>query len=60
MKVRDLVAYAEGRGWTYSHTTGSHQIYKKRGYSVSIPGPMNHEVPSGTVRSIKKLIEEVG
>ena len=60
MKARDLVRYVESHGWTYISTQGSHMQYGKKGHRVTIPGPLNHEVPAGTVRAIKKKVEEVG
>ncbi len=60
MKARDLIRYVESHGWEHIETKGSHMQYGKRGHRVTIPGPANREVPPGTVRAIKKTVEEVG
>lgn len=46
----------ESKGWTYSHTRGSHQIYVKSGVPFNIPVPVhgNRDLPTGTQRAIMR------
>jgi len=58
MKYRDLIKQIEAAGWRLERTSGSHMQYRhpaKPG-TVTVPagGKLNHDVPPGTLNSIKK------
>ena len=44
------------KGWTFSHTRGSHHIYSKPGEPFIIPVPVhgNRDLPTGTQRAIMR------
>ena len=57
-RAKDLMKKAEKDGWVLRSTEGSHFNYTKNGVTCPIPGPKNHLIPPGTVRSILKTLKE--
>jgi predicted RNA binding protein YcfA (HicA-like mRNA interferase family) len=56
VKVRDVIRLVEADGWVHVRTTGSHRHYRhptKPGL-VTIPGHPGHDLPPGTLGSIKR------
>ncbi|MBV9438382.1 MAG: type II toxin-antitoxin system HicA family toxin [Candidatus Eremiobacteraeota bacterium] len=59
MKAKDLVRYAESKGWTFVRSTASHRIYRHPAlpYIVSIPSHGSKDIPTGTLVMLRKQID---
>ncbi|MBV8151642.1 MAG: type II toxin-antitoxin system HicA family toxin [Candidatus Eremiobacteraeota bacterium] len=61
MRARDVIAYAESRGWRFLRfgSRGSHRIYEheEHSYTLSIPDHGSTDVPAGTLSKILKQID---
>jgi predicted RNA binding protein YcfA (HicA-like mRNA interferase family) len=56
MKVRELIALLESRGWRQVRQNGSHRQFQhpsEKG-TVTVSGKSNIDVPAGTLHSILK------
>lgn len=53
-KVKAVIALLEANGWVYVRTRGDHRIFRKEGEPrpIPIPGNLNDEVATGTLKSI--------
>jgi len=59
MKSSELVRIAQKYGWKLSNQDGtSHREYEKNGKTIIIPFHGSKEVPTGTCKSILKIIKE--
>ena len=57
VRFSEVRRYMEGHGWTFSHVSGSHHVFKKPG-ERSFPVPVHHgKVHHVYYREIKKLCE---
>ena len=57
-KVKDLIEIAEAEGWVMARIRGDHRQFKKKGCrTLTIPGKLNDDVPTGTAKSIIRQIE---
>ncbi|MGA2498755.1 MAG: type II toxin-antitoxin system HicA family toxin [Tepidisphaeraceae bacterium] len=57
VRYSEVKRYMEQRGWSFSHVTGSHHVFKKPG-ERSFPIPVHHgQVNHVYFREIKKLCE---
>ena len=56
MKVREVIRMIEADGWYLVATRGSHRQYKhaRKPGRVTIPGNLAHDLPPGTLNSIRK------
>ncbi len=54
MKVRDAIKLVEADGWFLVGIKGSHRQFEHATKSgkVTIPGPLNDDVPKGTLANI--------
>jgi len=61
VKARDIIAYAESKGWRFVRTgaRSNHRIYKHPDftYTVSIPDHGSRDIPRGTLATILKQID---
>ena len=58
MKSSELVRIAIKYGWIFSNQdASSHREYKKKGKKIVIPFHGSKEVPTGTCKSILKILK---
>ena len=59
MKVRDVIALIESKGWRHVRTTGSHRHFKHptKPLVVTVPGRPGDDLPMGTLKSILRKAE---
>jgi predicted RNA binding protein YcfA (HicA-like mRNA interferase family) len=59
MKVRDVIALIESKGWRFVRTTGSHRHFKhpSKPLVVTVPGHLGDDLPTGTLKSILRKAE---
>jgi predicted RNA binding protein YcfA (HicA-like mRNA interferase family) len=59
MKAKDLMRYAESKGWTLHRITGSHHVYKHadQAYLVVIPAHGSKDLAPGTLAILMKQID---
>jgi predicted RNA binding protein YcfA (HicA-like mRNA interferase family) len=60
--VREAIAYVEARGWMMIRWgKGDHRIYghSESGARITIPGTLNHALPLGTWKAIKRQADSV-
>lgn len=55
--VRDFERAIKPLGWSYSHTTGSHRVWKNPSVPklISLPGPPNKEIKIGLLKAMSKI-----
>ena len=55
-KVKEIISHVETEGWYFVAKRESHRQFKhlKKSGRVTVPGGLNDDLPSGTVKSILK------
>ena len=48
---KKLTKVFEKEGWIYSHTTGDHMVYKKKGYIRPVVIPMYKTIPIFVIKN---------